>query len=81
MIVNIHAAKTQLSRLIERTLAGEDVVIAKAGAPLAQLVPYQPASSPRQGGFLRGRIHIDAADEPPSVETALPESVLPEHLL
>lgn len=39
-LVNIHEAKTQLSRLLEQVQAGEDVVIAKAGAPIVRLIPY-----------------------------------------
>ncbi len=38
--VNVHDAKTQLSRLLEQTLGGEEVVIARAGTPIARLVPY-----------------------------------------
>jgi len=41
-VVNIHEAKTQLSKLLEQVQAGEDVVIAKAGAPIVRLVPYIP---------------------------------------
>jgi len=41
--VNIHEAKTQLSRLIERALKGEEVTIAKAGHPLVRLIPIHPA--------------------------------------
>lgn len=41
-LVNIHEAKTHLSRLLEAVQAGEDVVIAKAGAPIVRLVPYAP---------------------------------------
>ena len=43
MKVNIHEAKTQLSRLIERALNGEEVTIAKAGDPLVRLIPIRPA--------------------------------------
>ena len=43
MKVNIHEAKTQLSRLIERALNGEEVTIAKAGHPLVRLIPIRPA--------------------------------------
>ena len=39
-IVNIHDAKTQLSRLLDQVQSGEDVVIAKAGTPVARLIPY-----------------------------------------
>ena len=41
-LVNIHEAKTQLSKLLEQVQAGEDVVIAKAGAPIVRLIPYVP---------------------------------------
>lgn len=41
-VVNIHEAKTQLSKLLEQVQAGEDVVIAKAGSPIVRLIPYAP---------------------------------------
>ncbi|MHB1292410.1 MAG: type II toxin-antitoxin system Phd/YefM family antitoxin [Sulfuricella sp.] len=41
-LVNIHEAKTQLSKLLEQVQAGEDVVIAKAGTPIVRLIPYAP---------------------------------------
>lgn len=52
-LVNIHEAKTQLSQLIERVRAGEEVVIAKAGRPVVRLVPYLPpqASIAPPGGM------------------------------
>jgi prevent-host-death family protein len=58
MIVNIHAAKTNLSRLLDRAVAGDEVIIAKAGKPMARLVPYERPQQPRQPGRLRGRITI-----------------------
>ena len=69
--VNLHAAKTHLSRLVEAAAAGEDVVIAKAGKPMVRLVPV--AASGRRTGFgaLRGKIRIgDDFDKP------LPASLL-----
>ena len=51
--VNIHEAKTHLSRLIERVQAGEEFVIAKAGRPAARLVPLATAGSPVKTGGLR----------------------------
>lgn len=54
--VNIHEAKTQFSKLVEMAAAGEEIVIAKAGKPMAKLVPYTPPISPRSGGFLKGQI-------------------------
>ena len=52
--VNVHAAKTQLSRLLERVAQGEEVVIAKAGKPVARLVPIEPPASPTRPGTARG---------------------------
>lgn len=54
--MNIHEAKTQLSKLVERAAAGEEIVIAKAGKPMAKLVPYLPPCAPRSGGFLSGQV-------------------------
>ena len=58
MRVNIHEAKTHLSRLIEQVAAGEDVVIARAGKPVARLVPYSEDPSPRRPGGWKGRVWI-----------------------
>jgi prevent-host-death family protein len=58
MITNISKAKAQLSALIERVLAGQEVVIGKAGKPVAKLVPYKRSQAPRQPGALRGKIKI-----------------------
>lgn len=55
---NIHEAKTHLSKLIERVAAGEDVVIAKAGKPVAKLVPYTENRKPRKAGSLKGKIWL-----------------------
>jgi prevent-host-death family protein len=56
--VNIHEAKTHLSRLIERVEAGEEITLARAGRPVARLVPYLPPARPRVFGLLRGQITI-----------------------
>lgn len=67
--VNLYEAKTQLSRLVERAAAGEEILIAKAGQPMARLVPLQVAG--RVPGQLRGQIVVGPDfDEP-----------LPAHLL
>lgn len=42
-VVNIHDAKTQLSKLLEQVQSGEDVVIARAGTPIVRLIPYAPS--------------------------------------
>jgi prevent-host-death family protein len=56
--VNIHQAKTHLSRLVERVEAGEEVVIARAGRPVARLVPYGRTTGPRPLGIWRDRVAI-----------------------
>jgi prevent-host-death family protein len=58
MLVNIHEAKTHLSRLVERAAAGEDIVIGKAGRPLARLVAFREDAAPRRPGRWAGRIRI-----------------------
>ena len=55
---NIHEAKTHLSRLIQRAAQGEEIVISKAGKPLAKLVPYRPVAGPRKPGYWRGKVKI-----------------------
>ena len=67
MLVNtISEAKAQLSRLIERVLAGEEVIIGKAGKPVAILSPYHPPARRRTPGALAGKIRIaDDFDELP----------------
>ena len=63
--VNIHEAKTHLSRLIERIADGEEIVIAKAGKPVARLVRYQARKDRRQGGQWRGLVRMgDNFDAP-----------------
>jgi prevent-host-death family protein len=65
-IVNIHEAKTHLSRLLERVAAGEEVVIAKAGRPVAKLVAYDEDQAPRKLGGWKGSVWIaDDFDELP----------------
>ena len=56
--VNIHEAKTHLSRLIERVEAGEEIIIAKAGRPAARLVPIEAARRPVKIGGLKARSPI-----------------------
>ena len=56
--VNIHEAKTHFSRLVERAARGEEIVIARAGRPLARLMPLASPTRPRRPGLLKGRIRI-----------------------
>ena len=55
--VNIHQAKTQLSRLIERVCAGEEIIIARGGRPVARLAPLEQRR-PRRLGLLKGKIWV-----------------------
>ena len=57
-VTNISEAKAQLSALIEKVLAGQEVIIGKAGKPVAKLVRYERSEKPRQPGALRGKIKI-----------------------
>lgn len=65
---NIHQAKTNLSRILEKVCNGEDVIIAKAGTPVAKLVPIEQ-KQPRKPGLIKGKLS-DSFFEP------LPESEL-----
>ena len=63
--VNIHEAKTHLSRLLDEVSRGEEVTIAKAGKPIARLVPVTSSRPTRTPGFLRGKIRMsDDFDAP-----------------
>jgi prevent-host-death family protein len=71
-IFNIHEAKTHLSRLLEAVAAGEEILIARAGKPVARLVPVAGAGQPRVLGALTGAVR-ESADcwEPDPVLDAL----------
>jgi prevent-host-death family protein len=69
--VNVHEAKTHLSRLLRRVGAGEEIVIARAGKPVARLVPAGQPPKPRELGTERGRFSIPADFDAP-----LPADVL-----
>ena len=64
-IVNIHHAKTHLSRLLRAVQAGEEVVIARRGQPVARLVALNPPKPARKPGGLKGRIRIGADFDAP----------------
>ncbi|WP_291994170.1 type II toxin-antitoxin system prevent-host-death family antitoxin [Candidatus Accumulibacter sp. ACC003] len=70
--VNIHAAKAQLSRLVEEAAAGEEIIIAKAGKPICRLVPLATATmEPRVLGILTGKL-----DVPGSFDDPLPDELI-----
>ncbi len=58
--INIHEAKTHLSKLVERAAQGEAFVIAKAGRPLVKVAPLGAPATPRRLGFLAGEIEVPA---------------------
>lgn len=69
--VNIHGAKTQLSRLLDAAAAGEEIIIARAGKPVARLIPFEQKKQPRKLGTLAGQIKApDDFDDP------LPDEIL-----
>ena len=69
--VNIHEAKTELSKLVARAEAGEEIVIARAGKPAAKLVPLTRSRSRRRLGLLDGKFQI-----PDDFNSPLPDSVI-----
>jgi len=68
-VFNVHDAKTNLSRLLERVAEGEEIIIAKSGRPVAKLV--RVAAEPRRPGRLKGRIRVG-----PGLEEPLPDEVM-----
>lgn len=69
--INIHEAKTQLSKLIEAVEAGEEIVIARAGKPVAKLVPFKPVKPVRKPGLMKGKFEV-----PDSFFDPLPDDIL-----
>jgi prevent-host-death family protein len=56
--VNIHEAKTHLSKLIEKVEGGEEVIIARAGKPAVRLTALEPSTPPTRIGFLKGQVTV-----------------------
>jgi len=69
--VNVHEAKTHLSRLLERVAAGEEIIISKANKPMAKLTPLSKPQMDRVSGLDKGVIQI-----PDDFDAPLPEDVL-----
>lgn len=67
-MVNVHDAKTQLSRLLERVAVGEQIIIARNGKPIAKLVPF--TAEPRRPGRLKGKLQLT-----PEFDAPLPEEI------
>ncbi len=66
--VNVHEAKTQFSRLLERAHAGEEIILAKAGKPYARLAPLEAQAAHRQPGRLAGRVDDEFFEPLPAGE-------------
>ncbi len=58
MVINVYEAKTHLSKLLERVAEGEELVLGKAGKPMARLVPYREVRQPRKPGRMAGKMWI-----------------------
>ena len=69
--INIHQAKTQLSKLVDLAASGREIVIAKAGKPLARLVPYSQPREARRPGLLKGKIHVGKNFDAPLTDDLL----------
>ncbi len=72
-MINIHEAKTQLSKLLQRVIAGEEIVIAKAGKPIARIVPFTQKPTQRLPGTAKGKIWMA-----PDFNAPLPDDLLDE---
>jgi prevent-host-death family protein len=70
-MLNIRQARTQFSQLLDRVQCGEEIIIAKAGRPIARLVPISMPAKPRKPGSAKGLITLSADFDAP-----LPDSVL-----
>ena len=70
-VVNVHEAKTHLSRILARVEAGEEIVIARGGKPVAALVPVEARPAARTPGSARGRVRVREDFDAP-----LPDDVL-----
>ncbi len=69
--INIHQAKTHFSKLLKRVMAGEEIVIAKSGKPIAKLIPLETPLQERTPGSAIGKIKIS-----PDFDAPLPDDIL-----
>jgi prevent-host-death family protein len=76
VIYNLYEAKTSLSRLVDRAASGEEIILSKAGKPMAKLVPFHRPPEPRQPGGWEGQVRISEdfdAPLPPEILDAFEE--------
>jgi prevent-host-death family protein len=71
LTINIHEAKTHLSKLLQRVMMGEEIIIAKSGQPVARLVPFTQTTARRSPGSAEGQIWIA-----PDFDAPLPPDLL-----
>lgn len=69
--INIHQAKTHFSKLVDAVMHGEEIIIAKAGKPVAKLIPISLPKPKRQPGRLKGKVKIAQDFDAP-----LPDDIL-----
>jgi prevent-host-death family protein len=70
-MVNIHEAKTHLSRLLARVMGGEEIIIAKSGKPVARLIPFRKKPAQRMPGTASGDVLVS-----PDFDAPLPDDLL-----
>ncbi|MES2614746.1 MAG: type II toxin-antitoxin system Phd/YefM family antitoxin [Bdellovibrionota bacterium] len=70
-IVNIHQAKTQLSKLLEEVKEGHEVIIAKFGHPIAKLVPFTEVKTPLKIGLMKGKVEVQEDFDAPLSEDVI----------
>ena len=72
IVVGMHEAKTNFSKLVKQAEAGQEIVVANFGRPVARIVPYEPPAADRKPGLMRGRIRIKPGfdDLPPGFDEA-----------
>lgn len=69
--VNIHEAKTNLSKLLARVKKGQEIIIARSGKPVAKLVPFEEKISQRQPGTAKNKVFLS-----PDFNEPLPEKII-----
>ena len=80
MQVNMHEAKSQLSKLVQAALDGEEVIIARNGAPVVQLVKHTPAKIKRKPGSLKGQIWLADDWDSPETKRIINDMMIPVEL-
>ena len=80
MQINMHEAKSQLSKLVQAALDGEEVIIARNGAPVVQLVRHTPAKVKRKPGSLKGQIWLADDWDSPETKRIINDMMIPTEL-